>query len=50
LTQLDERANYVDAHLYGSRAVENRGRHDRAVLGEDAWAISPTTPLIMTLT
>jgi hypothetical protein len=34
LAQLHEGAHHVDAHLDGARAVEDRGGHDRAVLGE----------------
>jgi len=39
LAQLHEGAHDVDAHLDGTWAVENRGGHDRPVLGEGVWPV-----------
>ena len=34
---LHKRANDLDTHRYGLFAVQNRGGHDRAMLGEGIW-------------
>lgn len=35
---LDEGPHHIDTHFYGLQAIEDVGRHQRAVLGEGEWA------------
>ncbi len=46
LALLDESADDIDAHRHGSRAVEDGGGHQCAVLGEGVGAVFLVLPLL----
>src|SRR3954469_22610076 len=45
LLQFHERPDHINAHLYGTFTVENRCRHDRAMLGKDQRCLAPAAVL-----